>query len=169
MAIPTRIIPSLITALLLIGCSGGIPTRLSDDRLISLNADERFLIDHKTMDARYQDINGFPHTKVNYALRLRIPEYDQQQGLTEKKAFIRDFLQQGAALSNHFAENAVQHIPRDEVDRFNQTTFGDSTPADSEPYGLFFDAYQRNTQQKLSVELNKLERLPSAEPVRRGF
>ncbi len=165
MALHTRLIAPLVTALLLTGCGGGIPTRYADDRLVALNTDERFLVDHQVRDARYQDIDGLPHIKVDYPLRLRIPEYDQQPGMAEKKSFIRGFLQQGAALSNRYAESAVRHIPRDEVDRFNQSTFGDSTPADSEPYGLFFDAYQRSTQQKLTAELEKLEQLPSAEAV----
>ncbi len=156
-----------VMALLLAGCSTQGLIRSSDEQPLEPAADERFLIEHKVRDARYQDVIGIPHIKVDYPLRLRIPEYEKQQGLTEKKAFIADFLRQAAALGDRYMETAVRHVPRQDVAAFNRSQPTGGAQDGSHPYEAFAEAYKQGTQQQLGAQLAELLELRDSQSVDR--
>ncbi len=132
-----------------------------------MDEQDQFFKEHGIHDARFQEIEGFEHLKIDDQLRQRIAQYNQQQGLEQKKEFVRQFLVDASALNETFITLSLDKVPVTELESFlsKQHKYMDSSQSGSTPKERFLNAYRLHAKNELDKELQGVLALTSVKTV----
>ncbi len=153
------ILTFLCGLLLLSGCATNLPT--PHDRSARLDDQDQLFRDVAITDARYQDISGFEHTKVDYNLRQLAKKYPYQSDFNTQKAFIHDFLKQAAELNSRLVSENVLRIPQEKLEQFLAARHKDMdlSAGGKTLQERFMKAYRKHADKELSIEFDGLASL----------
>ncbi len=149
----------LCCLLLLSGCVTNLPSPHS--RLDHIDEQDQFFSDLAVTDARYQNISGFEHMKVDQNLRRLARRYPHQSDFNRQKAFIYNFLLQAAALNIQLVSENVLRIPEDKLKEFLARKHADMdlSSGGKTPQEMFLKAYRKHADAELKIELDGLSAL----------
>jgi hypothetical protein len=94
------------------------PPASSVERAEPLDPQDRLIIDEDVADARYVDIKGFEHMKLNRFMLERIEDYKTLTGFAEKKAFVKQFLEDAYALNDRVIVASVDKLTNEDISEF---------------------------------------------------
>jgi hypothetical protein len=84
-------------------------------RSSNLDPPDELIFEKKVSDARYLNIKGFEHMKVDLHLLERIESYNELQGIVAKKTFIESFLKDAFALNDKVVSDAANKLPESDI------------------------------------------------------
>ncbi|HIJ83075.1 MAG: hypothetical protein HW380_1357 [Magnetococcales bacterium] len=124
----------------------------------SMNEQDRFFAEHGVRDARFQGVKGYEYLKINDNLRQRISQYNQQQGLVQKREFIRQFLVDAGEINDQFITASVDKIPPKKLTDFLAKPHKemDFRQGGDTPQERFVNAYQLHAHDELDKEIQKV-------------
>ena len=145
--------------LLLSGCATQLPAPHS--RLNQIDEQDQFFREISVSDARYQDISGFEHMKVDQGLRQLAQRYPYQSGFDTQKTFIYNFLLKAAFLNIELVSENISRTPQDELERFLATKHEDMdlSGGGKTPQETFLKAYRKHADEEVDIELSGLTSL----------
>ena len=139
---------------LLAGCAG--TGRIPDVPPQPGAADVHALIRAEdAQDARFQVVTDRPFLQVDLAHRYRIPAYDSLPDATEKRAFVRAFVEDAAALDRDAMAHALDRVPDAAISRFADTH--DVPLAGGTPREALRAAVTRDHRARLAAELDRID------------
>ncbi len=94
------------------------PPASSVERAEPLDPQDRLILDEDVADARYVNIRGFEHMKVNRFMLERIEDYRTLTGFAEKKAFVKKFLEDAYALNDRVIVASVDKLSNEDISGF---------------------------------------------------
>ncbi len=138
--------------LLLSGCTT-LPSH--DSRVDEL---DQLFRDVAVTDARYQDIVGFEHMKVDEHLRELAERYPHHSNFDTQKVFIYNFLTDAAALNIQLVSENILHVPQDKLERFLATEHEDMdlSGGGKTPQEQFLKAYRKHAKEEIKTEMDGL-------------
>lgn len=151
-----RLLSLFCALLLLAGCATKLPA--PHDRSAGLDEQDQLFRDAAVTDARYQDIHGFEHMKVDDQLRRLARRYPYQGDLKTQKAFIHDFITRAVKLNDRLVAETVMHIPQDRLERFLAEYHEDMdlSVGGRTPQERFLKAYRKHAAEEVKLELDGL-------------
>jgi len=167
---------TIIVALLFSSCAHQeLP--VPHPRSTALDAPDRLILEKKLGDVRYLSIKGFEHMKVDRYLLERVDSYKALSNITEKKQFIRSFLEDAFALNDKVISDAANRLPEADLAVFFNTvqnqeeeTWDDDDLLDPNVPGdttreRFINAYRQHAEQEFAKELDGLTSIQDKEKV----
>ena len=111
-------------------------------------------------DARFQVITDRPFLQIDLAHRYRMPAYDSLADAPAKRAFIRRFVEDAAAIGEDAVAHALARVPEDAILRFADThgvTLDGGTPREA-----LLAAFTRDHDRRRDAELARIDSLADA-------
>jgi len=145
--------------LMLSGCATNLPA--PHNRSNHIDEQDQLFHDLAITDARYQEISGFEHVKVDENLRRLAQTYPYQSDFDTQKAFIHNFIKKAAKLNAQQISKTVFRIPQDELERFLAAKHDDLdlSGGGKIPQERFLKAYHKHAEAELEMELDGLASL----------
>ena len=141
------------------------------NRSSALDPPDRLIVEKKVGDARYLSIEGFEHMKVDRYLLERVELYEELQGITAKKYFIKSFLEDAFALNEKVVSDEANKLPESVLSTFfysvhpqEEKEWDDDDLLDPNVPGnnvreRFINAYRKHAYKEFKKELNGLSSL----------
>ncbi len=108
-------------------------------------------------DARFQVVTDRPFLQIDLAHRHRIPAYGSLPDATAKRAFVRGFVEDAAALNRDAVAHALDRVPEAAITRFADTH--DVPLAGGAPRAALLAAVTRDDEARLAAELARIDGL----------
>ncbi len=149
------ILPLFCGLLLLSGCTT-LPS--PHNRLEHIDEQDQLFRDIAVTDARYQDISGFEHMKIDQNLRDLAERYPYQSNFDTQKNFIYNFLMDAAALNIRLVSENILRIPQDKLEHFLATKHEDMdlSAGGKTAQEKFLKAYRKHAEEELNIEIDGL-------------
>ncbi len=148
------------------------PPASSVERAEPLDPQDRLMIDEEVGDARYVNIKGFEHMKVNRFMLERIEDYKTLTGFAEKKAFVAQFLEDAYALNDRVIAASADKLANEDISEFfDKAAEFEKEEGEEEEFDVnvpgstlrekFINAYRKHAQSEFQREQTVFLKLDS--------
>ncbi len=111
----------------------------------------------EAQDARFQVVTDRPFLQVDLAHRYRVPAYDALADAAARRAFVRGFVEDAAAINRDAIAHALARVPDAAITRFadeHDVSLGRGTPREA-----LLAAVRRDHDTRLAAELETIDGL----------
>ncbi|MBF0109966.1 MAG: hypothetical protein HQL76_12395 [Magnetococcales bacterium] len=155
-----------IVLALMVGCAP-LDLPVPHSRSEPLDEQDRFFKELRVQDARFQEIAGYEHLRIDDALRLKIPLYNEEQGLERKKEFVRRFLIDAGSLNDRYITLSLDKVSVAALEAFLSRPGNDMdySGGGATPKEKFLRAYQLHANKERDREIQGVMALTTVKEV----